>query len=42
MAKTFEIATQKELTAAYVEMLSVIKKGRAIKCEVRSVATKTK
>ena len=42
MPKTFEIATQKELAAAYMEIVKELKKGRAVKVSITSVEMKTK
>lgn len=42
MAKTYEIAVQREINALYLDIKKAIDKGRAVKVEVKSVATKTR
>lgn len=41
MAKTYEIACQQEITPLYVDIKKAIDKGRAVRVEVKSVASKT-
>lgn len=41
MSKTYEIAVQREINELYQDIFNAIKKGRAVKVEVKSVATKT-
>ena len=42
MSKTYEIAVQREINVLYQDILSAIKKGRAVKVEVKSLSSKTK
>lgn len=41
MAKTFEIANRKEMAVLCAEILKVLDKGRGVRCEVKSTASKT-
>lgn len=41
MAKCFEIATKKELAGLCVEIDKALQKGRIVKCEVKSISSKT-
>lgn len=42
MAKTYEIAVQRELTPLYLDLKKALDKGRAVRVEVKSVASKTR
>ena len=42
MAKTYEIVVQREINELYQDILKAIKKGKAVKAEVKSLSTKTK
>ena len=42
MSKVYEVAVQRELNEVYLDALKALEKGRALKIEVKSVATKTK
>lgn len=42
MSKTYEIAVQREINFLYQDILAAIKKGKAVKVEVKSLSSKTK
>ena len=41
MSKVYEIAVQREITPLYLDIKRAVDKGRAVRVEVKSVATKT-
>lgn len=41
MAKTYEIACQRELNGLYLDALAALKKGRALRAEIKSLSSKT-